>query len=334
MSLIVANKIKGHIYIVSDTKITYYDKETKPIDGVIKSIIINPFLCVSYAGIIDYANKAIKTYKQTHEYWTFKNHKAIIEYFLKFHRDVDYNTEFIISFGKPSVAIYQIKNGQASNVDTSWIGDKEGFELYQEHYITDNKNIGLHNGYFKTRISKQPEGEDANSDVYNRMLQSISQVVENNKIRSIGQFFVPVVYDTNGFHYQTYLESLTHQIPLELMPDIFPLPMGNAETGAYSFSFTEELRKRERAIVIYILQGRIGIIFLSQREGILKPYVFKDVTPESFKKEIHRLYKFKINTFFDSDEISNAPHMAALANFKTGKVTFPEINKRDKEMLD
>lgn len=194
--------------------------------------------------------------------------------------------------------------------------------MYQKNFITSNNDIGLHNGYFKTRISKQPEGKDANSDIYTRMLQSISQVVESNEIKTVGQFFVPVVFDKDLFHYEAYAESFTHQIPLELISDVFPLPFGSAKTGAYSFSFTEGLYKRGRIIAVYILQGKLGIIFLSQHEGVMYPILFKNVTPEEFRKEIKSKYNFDVNTFFDSDKKSETQSINALANFKTGNVTF------------
>lgn len=295
MSLVVARKFGSQIYIVSDTKITYCNRETKPLEGVVKSIILNPFLCVSYAGTVEYANDAIKKYKEKHDYWDFKNQKVIVEHFLDYHKNVSYETEFIISFGKPTVKIFEIKNGLSKVVETSWIGDKDAFELYQNYFITSNTNIGLHNGYFKTRISQQPDGKDANSDIYTRMLQSISQVVENNNIKTVGQFFVPAVFDKELFHYLAYAESFTHQIPLEQMPDVFPLPCGSAETGAYSFSFTEGLHKRKRIIAIYILQGKLGVIFLSENEGVMNPILFKGVTPEEFRNEVKKRYKFKVN---------------------------------------
>ncbi len=59
MSLIVCRKEKDVLFIVGDTKLTYPkeqypEKQTgHPADGVIKSIIINPKLCISFAGDTD-----------------------------------------------------------------------------------------------------------------------------------------------------------------------------------------------------------------------------------------------------------------------------------------
>jgi hypothetical protein len=66
MSLIVARKDGSSLAVVSDTKLTYPDEtrtqKTNPADGIVKTIILNSNLCISFAGEIDIAEKAFRNF--------------------------------------------------------------------------------------------------------------------------------------------------------------------------------------------------------------------------------------------------------------------------------
>ena len=56
MSLIVARIVEDNIYIESDSKITD-DRlvRSDPLCGLLKTLILNPVICISFAGIVHFA---------------------------------------------------------------------------------------------------------------------------------------------------------------------------------------------------------------------------------------------------------------------------------------
>ncbi|SRR6266542_6581371 len=139
MSLIVARKQGNQLAIVSDTKLTYPNEDIKgqknnPSEGVIKTVIINPNLCVSFAGDIDYAEKAIKELNNNHSI------EETIKILEKYHNRSDYKTEFLVCAGKPSPIIHKIKVNESKDVHSSWIGDIKAFSSFQENLMGNKKN--------------------------------------------------------------------------------------------------------------------------------------------------------------------------------------------------
>jgi len=95
MSLIVARKFEDQLCIVSDTKLTHPNHEvkglkTKPSDGVVKTVIINTRVCISFAGDIDDAELALKHINPDDSI------DRVIETLTFYHKKSAYKTEFIL----------------------------------------------------------------------------------------------------------------------------------------------------------------------------------------------------------------------------------------------
>lgn len=135
MSLIVARKDGNKLCVVSDTKLTYPNHETKrlktsPIDGIVKTIILHDNLCVSFAGEIEQAELAFKAIKNSTDI------NVILQTLEKFHKLSFEKTEFLFCIGKPQLIIYEIKNGTANETNIAWIGDKKAFDIFQKNILT------------------------------------------------------------------------------------------------------------------------------------------------------------------------------------------------------
>src|SRR5688500_18747112 len=131
MSLIVARKSENQLSIVSDTKLIYPNHEVKglksnPSEGMIKSIIISPDICVSFAGNFDEAENAFK------EIQAGESLDKIMEILKRFHKLSNYKTEFLLCYGQPEPTIYKFKNNEYGPVTSSWIGDQKAFNRFQE----------------------------------------------------------------------------------------------------------------------------------------------------------------------------------------------------------
>ena len=60
MTIVIGRIIDNDIYIESDSRITDFRLvQTNLLTGLLKTIILNPFLCLSFAGFVEYAEKAL-----------------------------------------------------------------------------------------------------------------------------------------------------------------------------------------------------------------------------------------------------------------------------------
>ena len=133
MSLIVARKSGSHIHIVSDTKLTYPEEDfpdkalAAPSDGVIKATILNPHICIAFAGHYVPAEEAIRTCRRYD--FMISNIK---EHLLEVNKSTAGKTAFIVCVGFPEYTIYEIKNMAITQTNSSWIGSQSAFSIFQE----------------------------------------------------------------------------------------------------------------------------------------------------------------------------------------------------------
>jgi sporulation protein YlmC with PRC-barrel domain len=192
MSLIVARKEGTKLAIVSDTKLTYENHEIKglktvPSEGVIKIVIINPNLCISFANVVSHAEKALK------EIQSECNFDQAIQILTSHFHACHGKTEFIVCSGKPEPKIYEIKARNVGEVQSSWIGDINAFNLFQEcmqgikkpkqllqQYAQPNSNAAF--------VMSMDMTAETNMQVnlFSKMSSAMDEVIEEGNIDSVG----------------------------------------------------------------------------------------------------------------------------------------------------
>ncbi|MCB0462924.1 MAG: hypothetical protein R2816_10520 [Flavobacteriaceae bacterium] len=176
MTLIICRQIKEKVYIVSDSKVT--DKNAvrnNPLAGNLKSLILNPYLSLSFAGNVHYAEKILELFYSNR----IGSLQQLVLSCLKANIESNDETDFIIaSLQNGNAIIIKISNKTAQqNQQNAWIGNQLAFNKFQEYYHTDNSNKGE-----SFKINK-----------------AFKSVIENEEIEDVADFCLSIetVYQEN-----------------------------------------------------------------------------------------------------------------------------------------
>lgn len=247
------------VSIFSDTKTTltgavfanWSERQRKSIEeyGFLKSIIIGPTCCVSFAGNdTSYAQKLLK--------WIFEKRfvsdEEMLEKALQLHLAANPDDiEFIIcssDTGKP--CIYCIKNGQIFNdVSSAWIGSQVAFDKMQ-----------------KLRLTK----DESNGDKKYTSLELFKRTVYECGDDSVGGFVIKCEYNGEEFIYPWRYETSVSR-PQIVQPGECVQLFDTAENGGYAVNF----RESKRDVIIDFEQIDISIVYSSSlryEEDIDNPY--------------------------------------------------------------
>lgn len=277
MSLIVARKYEDQLFIVSDTKLTHPNHEvkrlkTKPSDGVIKTVIINPRICISFAGDIDDAEVALKQINGIDPI------AKIIDTLTYYHKQSSHKTEFILCYALPDITIYKFKSGECKSVVSTWIGDQIAFNRFQESMMgvikkeKKKKDWRKENTKLPTTKKTLIEVEMMNMsfelqipEQFSKMSSAMDAVIDDSNIETVGGFKVNVVYK-DGFYFNRYGKTYRSNFVM----------IGNgahvldAGEGAYSINFFG-VSNDFQSVGLHIRQAKIGIIYQRQDNGLLWP---------------------------------------------------------------
>jgi tetratricopeptide (TPR) repeat protein len=317
MSLIVAKKQGAVIHIVSDTKLTYPDRlPIKPLaapgDGVIKTTILSPQICIAFAGEVDPAEEAIKVCRG---YGFMIN--EIKEYLLEVNKMTGANTEFILCVGFPEYSIYAIKNKEIVQSNFAWIGSNPAFSIFQEKAL-EEKTI---------------------KKTFDSILDdSMDHVLKSGLVTEVNGFRVSVSNEGNFFHYKNYM---TTNIPARTYTSsdtnnghIIEV-YGTPEEGGYSVSFCEN-EGRNDVVAIHVRQGEFGVLYEIRNNGLLRPDVISNVDEHEFNDILQSRFGIVPQVAFSSRQKSylNRGNKSFSNNDFNSAVKFYEMGlKQNEEFL-
>lgn len=286
MSLIVVRKAENQLCIVSDTKLSYPDAEIKglknqPGEGVVKSVIVNANICISFAGEMHYAAQAITEINSDHSI------DQIIECLTRYHIASAHKTEFILCYGNPNLTIYKFKNNEYGPVASAWIGDQRAFNQFQENMNGDAKT--------KQEKEKRPTKKQdstfpaTNKPVFSveamnlsmeasipkyfsKMSAAMDQVIEDGNIDSVGGFKVNVIYKEK-FYYNIYTKMYRGQFAI-VGQGSHTIGHGGADEGGYSLNFFGASNDY-KSLAIHLRQAKLGIVYNRENNGLLFPRLYK-----------------------------------------------------------
>src|SRR6185436_4863333 len=275
MSLVVSKIIDNKIEIESDSRITDINEAKKEsIYGVLKSIIVYPQLCISFAGSIYLAEKAIKEIYDN-EIITFPH---LIETLLRYNSDEN-RVEFIMSSlknNKPIIIKISNKKVEAG-LTSAWIGDLDGFNDFQKN--------------FHELKSSGKSDKDSFTNAF-------SKVVENPNIPTVGDFQVSTITEigTHGEFFFRYFEKFMLILG---EPQTFTvsggketrmtMSWGTAAGGSFGFCYFVSVTPFKNAIAYYFVHGNFGVLFYPKLsfQGI----VIKNKSNMEFLEYINEKYQ-------------------------------------------
>ncbi|WP_233899346.1 hypothetical protein [Tenacibaculum piscium] len=276
MTLVVGRITQGGIRIDSDSRITdpkIVSNKNSVFSGLLKTIILNPSISVSYAGDVEIAQKAIEKLYNL-EKFEINKIKSLL---LKLNIESGNETDFLIASLENQPLLYKISNGKIEPSNSfHWIGDITAFNLFQKEFIPNIKNIEANHIC------------SVHSDAFNK-------VIESDKIESVGGFHITVHRTKFGLEYLFKMKIISGQsTSMTLRNNEFKsIPFGNAQTGAFSYSYLKSNNPFLPAIGIHFPIGNFGTLYYPKisREIIF----YKDVNPFEFAKKVKNEYKIELS---------------------------------------
>jgi hypothetical protein len=286
--LIICRKDDDELLIVSDTKLTYPSdqfpgKQTgHPSDGVIKTVIVNPNLCVSFAGDIEPAEEGIKLIQPGDD----------LTRVLKLLRDKSSSnrTDFIVCVSNPDIKIFEIKDSICKEVQSSWIGSSNAFTRFQGYFYNQ---IQVKKDAPSSFIKIEPVIAKKDSDL-SKVSGAFDKIIDDPSVPEVDGFKVMVIVENGVFKYRGYLHNYMGLIELKIDPKMLgkeiPLGHGNADDGSYMVNFFNS-NSNYNNVAIHILQGGLGIVYSRIDNGLLRPKIFQldEVDFVDFTKETYDL---------------------------------------------
>jgi len=255
MTLIISRIEKKQLKIISDSKIT--DKKAvrnNPLSGNLKSFILTPQLSVSFAGNVFYAEKFLSIYFSNQ----IKTLEQLISCCLSLNNESNDETDFIIASLINKPVLYKISGRKVvDNIQSAWIGDKIGFNKYQESFHKDKSD----------------------KNIFAKMNSAFESVIADEKIESVADFQITVdtVYheklNANFFIYAMKMSMSFAPKTITLKGNDFAtIPFGGPETGGFGTSYLRSIDFLKPAVGIHFPQGKFGVLFcplLNFNKGIL-----------------------------------------------------------------
>ncbi len=289
MSLIICRKENETILIVSDTKLTYPtdkypDKQSgHPSDGVIKTLIINTHICISFAGDVEPAEEGIRQIQPDDNLTQILN-------ILK-EKSSGHKTDFIVCTSSPNIKIFEIKDTNCVEVQNSWIGSSNAFSRFQGYFhnqIQDKKNV--HSSFIKI----EPTISKGDSE-FGKVLSTFDKVIGDSDIYEVGGFKVTVILENGAFRYRGYIHNYMGRIEFNIDSSMInkqiPIGHGDAGNGSFMVNFLNS-KTNHSNIAIHILQGGLGIVYSRKDNGLLRPktYLMDEVDFFDFTRDTYDLW--------------------------------------------
>lgn len=275
MTLVVGRIVQNSLRIDSDSKITdpnVVSNRNSIFSGLLKTIILHPRLCISYAGGVDIAQEAIEQVYKLNELTIEKVRKLLLEINIS----SSYQTDFLIGSIENQCLLYKIANGEVIPSNQShWIGDISGFNLFQKNFLPNLKNTES-----KHII-----------DVHSR---AFDDVISSGQVESIGGFHIVVHTTQRGLEYLMKMSiSMGQPVSMTIQGNqSVMIPFGNAQTGAFSYSYLISANPYQPAIGIHFPMGNFGTLYYPRFSRQI--LILKDVNPFEFAKRVKEDFKIDL----------------------------------------
>lgn len=305
MTLVLGKIIDNDIYIDSDSRLSPSDGTTSnPLEGALKTVILHPFVCVSFAGHVEYARDAISavvTYfadataretlggaqplvwlLDTLHHWSLESRKS---------GDEEHEVDFAIAtmFGNRP-RIFVLKGGPAVESQHFWLGSPRAFERFQELY----------------RPGVLPPSRK-------RMYTAFSAVLGDDRFPTVGDFHV-VTETTNWTNCKNAADEIVRtfahgprgvtahlgvserKVTFESAGEWVPISSGSAAGGSHSILFLVVSSPSHHGIAVHYHHGRFGILFCPQL-SVIEGAVIPDVSGIEFVAEVERKWGLLLRGF-------------------------------------
>jgi hypothetical protein len=302
VTLVVARVTPLGVRLASDMRITG-EGAAHPagfVNAALKIVLIRPTLAVGYAGNVAVAIPAIR--EAANEALDLEDAVARLA--------GDRHTkraDYVVASVHPAKLV-EIRDGNAEERSSAWIGDPDAFALYQREYLRE-------------RWSPPPEfylsvAQAGDMAVAGRMSDAMEAVVhgphfetrgeeevlvrpEGGLIPSVGEAVVSAVprVEDGFFKYAEMNRAASSRFQQPLPPGLGVVPpdWGSAERGAFSYSMLTPRAPGVGAIGLYFYEGHLGVLYAPL---ILdEPQRFPGIGPNAFIELVRIRYGITLQGF-------------------------------------
>jgi hypothetical protein len=265
MTLVVARCENGRIAIAADTLVSEHDASWEITKGVVKSCCLPGYICVSFSGSPELAQKAFTEFRETHPKGA--NFETTVKFFET--SSSSSNNDYLIAFGH-SPRLVTIRDGHPTTgiSKTHWIGDKIAYEKFREFEHRKRKRYEHERAVNAAIFADEMTGSPA-SDLHGIM----RNVVQQADLSTVGGFVTVLSNRDIGFRYSVYSDVLLDW-PKELvggrelkLSDKFDLS-ASGENDRYSVSQISAGYYDMNIVAFYILKGKLLFVFYGLNNGI------------------------------------------------------------------
>lgn len=293
MSLIVTRQINDEIFVVADTKFTVNETDTKTqaeqYIGGLKVVILAPGLFVAFAGIVEYARKAIERIYDKGLFLFDKN--QVIDYFLSHHNRASHQTDFIVGViveERDNPASFEKEFFKIANGEVQWekqvahIGDEDAYSKFQSYFHSDENKSPIPT-FEISRLGKNQIPEFHSHLA--KSMEAMMQVIDDPDISAIDGIRTVVISEENQFRYTEYLQIRGKPIPIRNEPNS-PVYFGGAAEGSDIKHVGLYTGIGHGVFPIFFESGKFGIIY--HPENSFKPTILRCNSKDEFLEQVKK----------------------------------------------
>jgi hypothetical protein len=290
MTLVVARCEKGRIAIAADTLVSAHGVSLPLTSGVVKSCCLPGYICVSFSGSPELAEKAFVKFLES--FPRGANFDATVGFFEA--SSAATNNDYIIAFGD-SPKLVTIRDGRRTSglSKTHWIGDKDAYQSFREYEHRKRDRYEHKRAVNAALFADEMDGSPA-SDLHGVM----RNVVQDREILTVGGFVTVLSNRDVGFRYSVYSDVLLDW-PKELvdgralqLTDKFDLSV-SGENDRFSVSQISPGYYNMNIVAFYLLKGKLLVVFHGVNNGIAnRCSVFPAVEPSQIAPTLNEKLGF------------------------------------------
>jgi hypothetical protein len=267
VTLVVARVFGNTVHMLADSRVTFAEERYRPAPGsVLKSVVLNPDVCVAFAGDVDRAQMAIASVNAAADI------ESLIDHFLHAHRDGGLNNpDFLLAIHQPGPPhLIRIWNDKVErDLINAWLGNPQAFNDLQ------------------ARI-----GDRTETRAVDRFQLAFHELLHADDVDDIGDFMIQCYSGPDGFRYAR--NSGVAFWPDASTSSTEPERIGarTAAEGGYAWALLAPREPGVGAVGLYFQQGRLGCLLYPRRSD--KTIRFPDIDRADFVIEVRARYGFTL----------------------------------------
>ncbi len=245
MTIVAAMRFYERICVMSDTMISFEGStRNNIIPGRLKSIVVNEWLTISYAGLSTQAIDAVRALYRCNSITTDSVVQCLVETSTKYQNQLD----FIVCSHESGARLIKIANGVVSEgANAYWIGNLQAATELSKVVIP------------KTEFDDLPDYMSAEEVIFKN---AFSTYMRENRCKGIGGAIIDCLCSPYGHCYNTHAGVFSWDTII-LGKDDYEERQKKNKTGMYHYEYNvQSTSARGQAIVgFYLNQAQTGYIY-------------------------------------------------------------------------